>query len=198
MTDGCGDTRAVEFDRHAVESGAARPIPLADEEHGIHHSTSLCPTAAQTTFGATVTSVLARPIHTESSAPSMIALLPGPTELSVGRGIQKRKRPSAPALVEEESHRSTSRRKCGQIKAQAEQRVQTAGSRESAASGRSSARSVKTPVCNRGSSRVQELEEQLDIALQAKQELVAEIKEHKINFAQSNLKQLEDYFTCPL
>lgn len=45
---------------------------------------------------------------------------------------------------------------------------------------------------------MKELEEQLDIALQAKEELAAEVNEHKINSVQSNLNHLEDYFTCPL
>ena len=45
---------------------------------------------------------------------------------------------------------------------------------------------------------MKELEEQLEIALRAEQELAAEVKEHKINSAQSTLKHLEEYFTCPL
>lgn len=45
---------------------------------------------------------------------------------------------------------------------------------------------------------MKELEEQLDMALQAKQELAAEVREHKINAAQSTLKHLEEYFTCPM
>lgn len=57
---------------------------------------------------------------------------------------------------------------------------------------------VKTPVCSRGSVRVRELEQQLGVALQAKQELAIQLDEHRMNSAQLTLKHLEEYFTCPL
>lgn len=101
-------------------------------------------------------------------------------------------------LIEGESRNSKSRRECGQI----ERAVQQVGPCESAVSRGSSARGLtgttKTAARNHGSSRVRELEEQLDMALQAKQELAAEVREHRINSAQSTLKHLEEYFTCPM
>lgn len=126
----------------------------------------------------------------------MIALLLEPTELDVRPGTKKRKRPSV--LIERESQNPKSRRECGQIEVRVERRAQHLGPHESVVSRRSSVRTAKTAACNQGSSRVKELEEQLDMALRAKQELAAEIKEHKINSAQSTLKHLEEYFTCPL
>ncbi|KAI9464247.1 hypothetical protein HD554DRAFT_1286347 [Boletus coccyginus] len=109
-------------------------------------------------------------------------------------GTKKRKRLSV--LIEGESRSSKSRRECGQI----ERAVQQVGPCESAVSRGSSARGLttKTTARNHGSSRVKELEEQLDVALLAKQELAAEVREHKISSAQSTLKHLEEYFTCPM
>lgn len=112
------------------------------------------------------------------------------------RESKKRKRPS---VLVEESPNSKSLKQCGQIEVQVERKSRHVDSRQSAVSGDSSVRTAKTAVCNRrGSSKVKELEEQLDIALQAKQELAAQLKEHKIISAQSTLKHLEEYFTCPL
>lgn len=85
-------------------------------------------------------------------------------------------------MLLEESRNSKSRKECGQI----------------VFGGGSSAPTAKTAMCSRGSSRVKELEEQLDLALEAKLELSAQVNEHKINSAQSTLRHLEDYFTCPL
>lgn len=126
----------------------------------------------------------------------MIALPLGQIELHVRHGIKKRKRPSVPVEGETESMRS--RRECGQVEVRVEPRAQLVGSRDNSSSKGSSARTAKTAGCNQGFSRVKELEEQLDVALQAKQELAVQVKEHKISSAQSTLKHLEEYFTCPL
>jgi hypothetical protein len=133
----------------------------------------------------------------EQRRPSLhSSLLLEPTELDVLPGTKKRKRPSV--LIQRESQNPKSRRECGQIEVQVERRAQHVGSRESAVSRSSSVRTAKTAACNQGSSRVKELKEQLDMALRAKQELAVEVNEHKINSAQSTLKHLEEYFTCPL
>ncbi|KAF8555988.1 hypothetical protein OG21DRAFT_1409967 [Imleria badia] len=126
----------------------------------------------------------------------MVALPLGPTELHVRHGIKKRKRSSV--LVEGDSQSSRSRRECGQIEVRVETRAQLAGSCDSAVSRGSSTRTAKTAGCNQEPSRVKELEEQLDVALQAKRELAVQVKEHQINSAQSTLRYLEEYFTCPL
>ena len=125
----------------------------------------------------------------------MIAPNLGPTELSVRHGIKKRKR--SPVPVEKEPQSSKSRKACGQIEVQLERRAQYAGPRDSAAS-RGSRGPIAQNSCDHGSSRVKELEEQLSMALRAKEDLVAEAKEHKTNATQSTLKHLEEYFTCPL
>ncbi|KAF9218181.1 hypothetical protein BS17DRAFT_722083, partial [Gyrodon lividus] len=46
--------------------------------------------------------------------------------------------------------------------------------------------------------REKELEKQLARALQVERELTVVITEYKVNTAQATLKQLEEYFTCPL
>lgn len=126
----------------------------------------------------------------------MIALPQGLNELDLRQGTKKRKRPFV--QVEVESQSSKSRRECGQIEVRVERRPQRVGSRDDAVSRGSPAQIAKPASCNQGSLRVKELEEQLDMALQANQELSAQVKEHKINSGQSSLQHLEEYYTCPL
>lgn len=125
----------------------------------------------------------------------MIALSLGPAGPNTRHGTKKRRKPS---VLVPESRNSQSRKECGQIEAPIERKLQHTASRKRIVSEASSDRAAKSAMCSRGSSRVKELEAQLDMALQAKERLAAQIKEHKIISAQSTLEHLEEYFTCPL
>ncbi|KIJ65615.1 hypothetical protein HYDPIDRAFT_130946 [Hydnomerulius pinastri MD-312] len=119
------------------------------------------------------------------------------SEMQVRSGSKKRKR--APTPTEQEPLSSKPRKKCAPVEVQAQRKGRTGGDCESLVpEGPSGSGRKILSRDDHSSSREKELEEQLERALQAEQELTVMVKKYKISSAQATLKELEEYFACPL